>query len=113
MTRAKFTNDDVVVSAYDIHKMALSGRPEAEARIKGVTGEVSEFTLFRTDPTDGHEYEDHRHVQMDMEFDANKEVYLRGDGECQWPVLLIVHNLSLLTGGPRRSLLLPARRKRS
>jgi hypothetical protein len=82
MPRAKFVNDDVVVSAYDISKIALGDSAEAEGRqFKGVTGEVSDFTLFRTDATNGQEYKEVRHVEKNTDFDANKEVILRGDSE--------------------------------
>ena len=81
MPRAKFINDDVVVSAYDISKIALGDRAEAEGRFKGVTGEISDFTLFRTDATNGQEYKEIRHVEKNTDFDADKEVILRGDSK--------------------------------
>lgn len=85
MGRAKFINDEITVSAFDISKIALGDSAEADTRFKGITGEVEEFTLFRTDTLNGQEYKDIRHVEADVNFDANKEVILRGDSErpCQ------------------------------
>lgn len=85
MPRAKFDNDDIIVSAYDISKIALSDRAEADTRFKGVTGEVRDFTLFRTDTSNGQEYKEIRHVNADVDFSANKEVILRGDSERPMP----------------------------
>ncbi|KAJ5678888.1 hypothetical protein N7462_007132 [Penicillium macrosclerotiorum] len=85
MPRARFVNDDVIVSAFDISKIALLDCGEPDARINGVTGDFSEFTLFRTDTTNGHEYKESRHVKMDMNFDPGKEVILRGDSEQLMP----------------------------
>lgn len=81
MPRAKFINDDIAVSAFDVSKMALSDSAKADTRFKGITGEVENFTLFRTDTSNGHEYKDIRHVDADVNFDANKEVILRGDSK--------------------------------
>jgi hypothetical protein len=81
MPGAKFVNDEIAVSAYDISKIALGNNTRADTRFKGVTGEIEEFTLFRTDTLNGQEYKDVRHVETDMNFDANKEVILRGDSE--------------------------------
>ncbi|KAJ5989648.1 hypothetical protein N7481_004858 [Penicillium waksmanii] len=81
MPSAKFINDEIALSAYDISKIALGNNTRADTRFKGVTGEIKEFTLFRTDILNGQEYKDVRHVDTDMIFDANKEVILRGDSE--------------------------------
>lgn len=81
MPRAKFVNDDITVSAYDVSKIALSDSADAETRFKGFTGEVRDFTLLRTDPSNGQEYREIRHIKADVDFDPNQEVYLRGDSE--------------------------------
>lgn len=85
MPRAKFINDDIAVSAFDISKIALSDSAKADTRFKGFTGEVEKFTLFRTDTSNGHEYKDIRHIEADVNFDPNREVVLRGDGERLMP----------------------------
>ncbi|KAJ6093497.1 hypothetical protein N7486_008786 [Penicillium sp. IBT 16267x] len=85
MPRAKFINDDITVSAFDISKIALSDSAKADTRFEGITGEVEEFTLFRTDTSNGHEYKDVRHITADVNFEANKEVILRGDSEQPMP----------------------------
>lgn len=81
MPRAKFINDEIAVSAFDISKIALGDSARANTRFKGITGEIEEFTLFRTDTSNGQEYKDVRHVETDVNFDPNKEVVLRGDSE--------------------------------
>lgn len=85
MPRVKFINDEIAVSAFDISKLALGDSPRADTRFKGVTGEIKEFTLFRTNSFNGQEYKDVRHVETDVNFDANKEVVLRGDSERPTP----------------------------
>ena len=81
MPRAKFVNDDITLAAFDVSKIALSDSAEAETRFKGVTGEVRDFTLFRTDTSNGQEYKEIRHVKADVDFGPNKEIILRGDSE--------------------------------
>ncbi|KAJ5661820.1 uncharacterized protein N7477_009436 [Penicillium maclennaniae] len=81
MPKARFINDDIAVSAFDISKMALGDSAKADTRFKGITGEVEKFTLFRTDTSNGKEYKDIRHIDADVNFDANREVVLRGDAK--------------------------------
>lgn len=81
MPRAKFINDEIAVSAFDISKIALGDDPKADTRFKHITGEIEEFTLFRTDSLNGQQYKEIRHLETDVNFDANREVVLRGDGE--------------------------------
>ena len=92
MPRAKFINDDITLSAFDISKMALSDSAKADTRFEGITGEVEEFTLFRTDTSNGQQYKDIRHIDADVNFDANREVVLRGDSERPMPKKLIITN---------------------